>query len=80
MLSHGDPEVIAAARARVEEIAATAGAEVVEADDVDLAVVLGGDGTMLRALHRFLDTDVPRDRRQLRPRRLPLGNEAGRDG
>jgi NAD kinase len=33
--------------------------------------VLGGDGTMLRALARFLGTDVPRDRRQLRPRRLP---------
>ena len=28
-------------------------------DDADLAVVLGGDGTMLRALHRFLGTGVP---------------------
>ncbi len=26
---------------------------------VDLAVALGGDGTMLRALHRFLGTNVP---------------------
>jgi NAD+ kinase len=59
VISHGDPEVIATARARVEEIAKAAGAEVVEADDADLAVVLGGDGTMLRALHRFLGTDLP---------------------
>jgi NAD+ kinase len=28
-------------------------------EETDLAVVLGGDGTMLRALDRFLDTDVP---------------------
>src|SRR5581483_2558659 len=27
--------------------------------EADLAVVLGGDGTMLRALHRFLGMDVP---------------------
>jgi NAD+ kinase len=27
--------------------------------DADLAVVLGGDGTMLRAFHRFLGTAVP---------------------
>ena len=27
--------------------------------DVDIAVVLGGDGTMLRALNRFLGTGVP---------------------
>src|SRR5262245_3280762 len=59
VVSHGDPKVIAAACARVEAIAGAAGAEVVEGDDVDLAVVLGGDGTMLRALHRFLGTSVP---------------------
>jgi NAD+ kinase len=59
VVSHGDPSVIAEACGRVEAIAAAAGAEVVESDDVDLAVVLGGDGTMLRALHRFLDTAVP---------------------
>jgi len=57
--AHGDPKVIADACARVEAIAAAAGAEVIEGDDVDLAVVLGGDGTMLRALHRFLGTSVP---------------------
>jgi NAD+ kinase len=28
-------------------------------EEADLAVVLGGDGTMLRALDRFLGTDVP---------------------
>ena len=59
VVSHGDPEVIAEACARIEAIAAAAGADVVEGDDVDLAVVLGGDGTMLRALHRFLGTSVP---------------------
>ena len=34
----------------------------------DLVVVLGGDGTMLRALQRSLGTNVAGDRRQLRAR------------
>jgi NAD+ kinase len=59
VVSHGDPKVIAEACSRVESIVAAAGAEVVESDDVDLAIVLGGDGTTLRALHRFLGTPVP---------------------
>jgi NAD+ kinase len=59
VVSHGDPEVIAGAVTRLESIAAEAGVEIVGGDDADLAVVLGGDGTMLRALHRFLDTLVP---------------------
>ena len=60
VVSHGDPEVIAGARARGSRRSrAAAGVEVVEGDDADLAVVLGGDGTMLRALHRFLGTGVP---------------------
>jgi NAD+ kinase len=59
VVSHGDPHVIAGALARLEAIAVAADVEVVEGDDVDLAVVLGGDGTTLRALHRFLDTNVP---------------------
>jgi NAD+ kinase len=52
------PDVAAGARARLEEIARGAGVEVVE-KDAELAVVLGGDGTMLRALRRFLGTGVP---------------------
>ena len=28
-------------------------------DDVELCVVLGGDGTILRALRRYAGTDVP---------------------
>ncbi len=59
VVTHGDTQTIAGALARLEAIAAAAGAEIVEGDDVDLAVVLGGDGTMLRALHRFLGTAVP---------------------
>ncbi len=59
VVSHGDRQVIAGAIARLETICAAAEVEIVEDDDVDLAVVLGGDGTMLRALHRFLDTEVP---------------------
>jgi NAD kinase len=59
VVSHGEPEVIAGAVARLEAICATAGVEIVESDDADLAVVLGGDGTMLRALHRFLGSTVP---------------------
>ena len=59
IVTHGRPETVADALAKVEALAAEAGAELTDGDEVDLAVVLGGDGTMLRALKRFLGRDVP---------------------
>ena len=63
VVTHGQPERIAPALARVEELAREAGVELLEDGgagpiDADLAIVLGGDGTMLRALQRFLGTGV----------------------
>ena len=52
------PDVEGGARTRLEAIARNAGVEIVE-EDAELAVVLGGDGTMLRALRQFLDAPVP---------------------
>ena len=49
-----------AAEERVRKLAAGAGVEIVEEDaHPDLVVVLGGDGTMLHSLGRFLGTEVP---------------------
>jgi NAD+ kinase len=52
------PDVRLEAKAQLEAIVHAAGAEIVD-DEPELAVVLGGDGTMLRALHQFLGTPVP---------------------
>ena len=75
VVTHGKPQTIGPALARLATVAREAGVELIvgqdeaekhgvapaEADpaDVDVALVLGGDGTMLRALARYLDTGVP---------------------
>jgi NAD+ kinase len=75
VITHGKPDLIGSGLERLEQIARQAGVELVlpedelakhgrsdghgSLDDTDLAVVLGGDGTMLRALNRFLGTGVP---------------------
>ena len=59
VVAHGRPERVAEARATVDRLAAEAAVELTDGDDVELAIVLGGDGTMLRALKRFLGTAVP---------------------
>ena len=74
VITHGKPATIGPALDRLERIAQTAGVELLlPAEEVvkhggatgsdlgtaDIAVVLGGDGTMLRALQRFVGTDIP---------------------
>src|SRR5256884_1114434 len=74
VITHGRPETIGSALDRLRAVAADRGVELLFPDeevdkhglgqdgdlaDLDLAVVLGGDGTMLRGLMRFLGMDVP---------------------
>jgi NAD+ kinase len=75
VVTHGKRETIGAGLERLQAIAAERGVELLlpeeeiekhglggdqgDVADADLAVVLGGDGTMLRALLRFLGTSVP---------------------
>src|SRR5207249_11665865 len=60
IVTHNHEPRVADAVARVERLAEAKGVEVTGEDGrPDLAVTLGGDGSMLRAFHRFLGTDVP---------------------
>ena len=60
IVTHSHEPRVADAVARVERLAEAKGVEVTGGDGrPDLAVTLGGDGSMLRAFHRFLGTDVP---------------------
>jgi NAD+ kinase len=60
VLTHGKPERVGDALRRFEEVARTAGVEIAEdGEHPDLVVVLGGDGTMLRALKSSLARHVP---------------------
>jgi NAD+ kinase len=59
VVSHGRGEVVGDALDRLTGLATRLGVELVKGDDADIAIVLGGDGTMLRALKRFLGSGMP---------------------
>ena len=58
-LTHGRPAVIGDALDRLRAVAARCRVEIVDEHDPDIVVVLGGDGTMLRALQGRLGTGIP---------------------
>jgi NAD+ kinase len=45
--------------ARLRAVAQRSDVQLTDGDDADIAIVLGGDGTMLRALARFLGSGIP---------------------
>ena len=61
LVAHGSRRRSATRVERVEEVARRGGrrGRRTATREADLVVVLGGDGTMLRALQRFLGTGVP---------------------
>jgi NAD+ kinase len=73
VVTHGQPRQIGAGLARLQSVAREHGIELlyppdeaekhgvaaVEDSSADIAVVLGGDGTVLRALARYLGTGIP---------------------
>jgi NAD+ kinase len=74
VLTHGKARTIGPALARLGSVAREAGVELLfapdeaekhgleasdDASDADVAIVLGGDGTILRALARFLGSGIP---------------------
>ena len=64
VVTHGQPGQIGSGLARLQAVADEHGVELLheQDDDVggaDIAIVLGGDGTVLRALTRFLGASVP---------------------
>jgi NAD+ kinase len=75
VITHGKPQTIGPALERLNKVAGEAGVELLLPDEevvkhgvgepeddlsnADIAVVLGGDGTMLRALQRFLGSEIP---------------------
>jgi NAD+ kinase len=54
-----DRDGVGDALARLHRVAEQCGVELVDGEDADIVVVLGGDGTMLRSLARFLGSGIP---------------------